>query len=355
MSDSKKSLLPQGFHDHLPPEAMGEMRLNSSVINRLTLFGYEMVRPALMEFEESLDKDFTSDFFKVTDAISGKMMVIRNDITPQIARIVKDRYGKQALEKTIRLAYTGQVIRKKGSGKFTERQLTQTGYELISEDSAKRDAEILYVAIETYGNAEITDFTIDLCYPKLTKILLDEKNISKKDFQSVIEKIETKDLKELSKNGYANDIIKIIEISDDATDIQSAVKCLKKLESEIKNFQAQNIFKKIREVLEILSSSVSDIKISLNLLEIMDFSYHNGLCYSFISNKTFDEIGRGGRYKITLSKDKNISAGGFTFLINSMLRTIAIKEKMEQKNINYDEGFLKSKSLRDKSVKTIFE
>ncbi len=355
MSDIKKSLLPQGFHDHLPPEAAGEMHLNSVVVNSLTMFGYELVRPAMMEFEESLDKDFSSDFFKVTDTISGKMMVIRNDITPQIARVVKDRYGAEAQTKTIRLAYTGQVIRKTGKGKFTERQLTQTGFELVSDNSAKRDAEILFVAIEAYEKAGMKDYTVDLCYPKLARILLEEKNCNIAEIAGVAALIEGKDIQTLAGNPKYSDIVKIIKISDEASDLRSGIEVLGKLEKEISSDTVKKIFTRIKEVMEIIAKSVADMKISLNLLEAMGFEYHNGLCYSFISKKNFDEIGRGGRYKISLSKEKSLSAAGFTFLINSMLRSAEINIKSEQKNISYDEGFSASKNIRDKNIITIFE
>jgi ATP phosphoribosyltransferase regulatory subunit len=355
MAETKKSLLPQGFHDHLPPEAMAELRLNREVVNRLTLFGYELVRPALMEFEESLDKEFTSDFFKVTDTLSGKMMVIRNDITPQIARVVKDRFGEEALTKTIRLAYTGQVIRKTGKGKFTERQLTQTGFELVSENSAKRDAEVLFVALETYEKAGIKDFTVDLCYPKLAGIILKEKGLNAKEIADVISKIEEKDIQVLSSDKRLSEVVKIIEISDEAVDIATSIAALKKLESLNISANANKIFKDIKEILEILSRSVNKLNVSLNLLEIMGYSYHTGLCYSFISRKTFDEIGRGGRYKISLAKDKTLYAAGFTFLINSMLRTTNLEVKQEQKKTKYDDGFSASRANRDNGIATIFE
>ncbi len=355
MVSQKKILLPQGFHDHLPPEAMGEMKLNGMVVKRLSSFGYELVRPAIMEFEESLDKDFTSDFFKVTDTISGKMMVIRNDITPQIARVVKDRYGEKATKETVRLAYTGQVIRKQGSGKFTERQLTQTGFELVSKDGPERDAEVLYVAIETYQKAGIKDFTVDLCYPKLVEILLKEKGFGSAEIHKFSSLIEEKDINSLKESGAPEEILKIIELSDDASDINTSINVLEKMETAVSDKKAKAVFSRTKEVLQILSRSISDVNISLNLLEVMGYTYHSGLCYSFISRQTFDEIGRGGRYKISLDKEKMLDAAGFTLLINSMLRTIDVDAKQETKSVKYSEGFSGSKALRDNGIVTIFE
>jgi ATP phosphoribosyltransferase regulatory subunit len=355
MSNIRKSLLPQGFHDHLPPQAITELRINSVVINSLTLFGYELVRPALVEFEESLDKDFSSDFFKITDTISGKMMVIRNDITPQIARIIKDRYGENALNKTIRLAYTGQVIKKYTQGKQTERQLTQTGYEVISKNSTKKDAEVLYIAIETLEKIGLKDFTIDICYPKLTKNILEEKSFTKEEISETIKKIEAKDLKAISEDKRLKEIIDIIKISDEATDLKSSIKALSNLEKNISLVYAKKAFQEVKEILETLSKSVENINVSLNLLEMMNFDYHCGMCYSFISHKNLDEIGRGGRYKIAISKEDSLYAVGFTFLINSILKNVEFEIKHDSRKVNYDEGFASSKNLRDRNIATIFE
>jgi ATP phosphoribosyltransferase regulatory subunit len=353
MVGNKKILLPQGFHDHLPPQAQTEVELNSIVVKSLNQFGYELVRPALMEFEESLDKGFTSDFFKVTDTLSGKMMVIRNDITPQIARIAKDRF-ENAKEKTLRLSYSGQVIKKLASGKFTERQLTQAGFELIADFSATRDAEVVYVIIETLENLNLKNYTIDFCYPKLSEILLSEQDFSKKELSQIYEAIETKDL-DFLKNKKLKIIIDIIEATDEAYDVKTAIKVLKDLNKKISSPKVTEIFKQIISVFESLEKSGVKINLSLNIMEKMGFSYHTGLCYSVISAKNYEEIGKGGRYKISKGKNEFIDASGFTFFINSIMRAENFGTKTEKKKISYKEGFAKSKSLRKKGLTTIFE
>jgi ATP phosphoribosyltransferase regulatory subunit len=354
MTTTKKILLPQGFHDHLPPQAQAEVKLNAIVVNSLNQFGYELVRPALMEYEESLDKEFTSDFFKVTDTLSGKMMVIRNDITPQIARIAKDRFGETAKNQTLRLSYSGQVIKKNATGKFTERQLTQAGFELIGDYSAEKDAEIIYVIVETLENLNLKNYTIDFCYPKLSEILLSEKDFSKKEQAEIFEAIETKDIALLNSKDLS-DIVTIIKTTDEACDILSAIKALKTLTEKINLVKAVEVFAKIIAVLEILQKSDVKINLSLNILEKMGFAYHDGLCYSVISGKNYEEIGKGGRYKISLAKNEFIQAAGFTFFINSIMRSENFESKIEQKNISYKEGFAKSKALRKNGVTTVFE
>lgn len=353
MAINKKILLPQGFHDHLPPQAQKEVKLNSIVLNSLNNFGYELVRPALMEYEESLDKDFTSDFFKVTDTLSGKMMVIRNDITPQIARIAKDRF-ENAKQKTLRLSYSGQVIKKTAAGKFTERQLTQAGFELIADYSAEKDAEIIYVIIETLENLNLKNYTIDFCYPKLSEILLADKEFSKKELSQIYEAIETKDIAYLNSKKLKN-IIDIIEATDEAHDIKSAIKVLKDLNKKISNQKAKEIFKQIILIFEILEKSKVKINLSLNIMERLGFAYHTGLCYSVISGKNFEEIGKGGRYKISQGKNEFLQAAGFTFFINSIMRSENFESKKTEKKISYKQGFVNSKALRNKGTITIFE
>ena len=101
-------------------------------MNIFKLNGYEKVSPPLIEFEENytlfLDTTNNQNIFRVTDPISNKPMYIRNDITPQIARIASKKLYKD--NKIIRLSYIGDVLRPKGSQLHPERQIKQAGIEL---------------------------------------------------------------------------------------------------------------------------------------------------------------------------------------------------------------------------------
>ncbi|HCR86339.1 MAG TPA: hypothetical protein DIV86_06640 [Alphaproteobacteria bacterium] len=311
----KKTLLPYGFHDHIFGEAEAELDINNVILSSLKKSGFKLIRPSTIEFEESLDSEYSPNFFKVSDPISGKMMVLRADITPQIARIIRDKFSEKYFNnETVKISYTGQVFRKNPIANSSERQLTQTGFEILSNDNINSDVFTILQAISTFKKLKTSDYTINFVYPALLdKILANSKNIDK-----VKELIEVKDYLALEKlNPVA---YKLCRISDEVFDLKSAVKVIGEIEKIAGDKKlVRDDLQKIKKIItQFLATSSSNI--SFDLFESYGFTYHSGLCYSFISNKTHEEIGRGGRYDI-LSENGSISAVGFTFLVNSINRT----------------------------------
>jgi len=112
-----RGLLPAGLADLLPPDAAREARAIDSAIERFAAFGYERVKPPIVEFEESLlggpGAALASQTFRLMDPVSQRMMGVRPDMTLQVARIAVTRL-KHA-PRPLRLSYGGNVIRVRGS------------------------------------------------------------------------------------------------------------------------------------------------------------------------------------------------------------------------------------------------
>ena len=106
--------------------------------------GYERVKPPLVEFEENLlsgaGAAMAQDTFRLMDPISQRMIGLRADMTPQVARIAATRLANAP--RPLRLCYAGQVLRVKGSELRPERQVGQVGAELIGADAAAADVEV---------------------------------------------------------------------------------------------------------------------------------------------------------------------------------------------------------------------
>jgi len=145
-----KDLLPAGMCDVLPPDAEKEAAATEQIVACFSSFGYERVKPPLIEFEESLLSGSGSaaagQTFRIMDPISQRMMGVRTDMTLQVARIATTRLKKWA--RPIRLCYGGQVLRVRGSQIRPERQFGQVGSELIGSQCPKADAEVILMAVE---------------------------------------------------------------------------------------------------------------------------------------------------------------------------------------------------------------
>src|SRR5260370_26451836 len=144
------ALLPGGIYDLLPPEAEMEAAVTARLMGVLGAYGYERVKPPLVEFEETLLSEagaaMASDTFRMMDPISHRMIGVRADMTPQVARIAATRLLHKP--RPLRLSYAGQVLRVKGSQMPPERQIGQAGAELIGASRPGAHVEVVAVARE---------------------------------------------------------------------------------------------------------------------------------------------------------------------------------------------------------------
>lgn len=127
-----KALLPAGLRDLLPPAAAFEASVVDRLVSHFAGFGYERVKPPLIEFEESLlagtGAATAMQTFRVMDPMSQRMLGLRADITIQVARIATTRLKNAP--RPLRLSYAGQILRVRGSQLHPERQFSQCGIEL---------------------------------------------------------------------------------------------------------------------------------------------------------------------------------------------------------------------------------
>src|SRR3712207_4182150 len=137
--------------------------------------GYERVKPPLLEFEDSLlagsGAAVAEQTFRLMDPVSQRMMGLRADPTPQVARIAATRLGRQA--RPLRLCYAGQVLRVRGTQLAPSRQLPQAGIELIGGEAPEADAEVALVAVEALERVGVAAPSLDVTLPTMAPALLE--------------------------------------------------------------------------------------------------------------------------------------------------------------------------------------
>ena len=84
-------LLPEYIEDVLPAEALRIEVLRRKLLDLFKVHGYQYVIPPMLEYMESLitgaGHDLDLATFKVVDQLTGRLMGVRADMTPQAARI----------------------------------------------------------------------------------------------------------------------------------------------------------------------------------------------------------------------------------------------------------------------------
>ncbi|MDX1519665.1 MAG: ATP phosphoribosyltransferase regulatory subunit, partial [Gammaproteobacteria bacterium] len=156
-------LLPEGIEEILPPDAAALDHLTRRIIDQFGAWGYQLVTPPLIEYLDSLltgtGKDLELQTFKVTDLMSGRMLGIRADTTPQVARIDAHNLKRDT---PVRLCYAGTVLHTRPASSGGTRSPLQVGAELYGHAGIESDAEILCLMLETLLSIGVQDLHIDL-------------------------------------------------------------------------------------------------------------------------------------------------------------------------------------------------
>ena len=206
MSDDtpNPALLPAGLRDLLPPDAETEAAAVEALMDVFAAHGYQRVKPPLIEFEDSLlagsGAAVAEQTFRLMDPDSQRMMGLRADTTPQVARIATTRLA--AAPRPLRLAYAGQCLRVRGS------QIAPTArcpgrHRADRRDSPVADAEIVLVGAEALASVGLTRLSFDLLLPTLVPVLLDDAGITGPARAALARALDRKDAAAVAARGGA--------------------------------------------------------------------------------------------------------------------------------------------------------
>ncbi len=314
-----KSLLPSGCYDLLPPHARQESELSYMLLSVFESFGYEQVSPPLLEYSDNLlagrGSSLSSQIFRVMDPTANKVMGIRADITLQIARIATTRLS--ASPRPLRLCYNGLILRMQGEQLKGNRQLHQTGIELIGVATAEADAEVILVATEALKKVGINKISIDLNLPGIVSSLLATEKFEEGQLQTLLNAISHKDISTISNISfsYKDTLISLIQSAGSAETTLNTIERLDLPDS------ARRQFNDLKQVVEILRKRNNpDWTITIDATENRGVGYHSGISFSIFVSGVACEVGRGGRYKIQNENTKyDIEATGFTLYAETLL------------------------------------
>src|SRR5579871_5099267 len=197
------ALLPAGLRDLLPPDAETEASAVEALMEVFAAHGYQRVKPPLLEFEDSLlagsGAATAEQTFRLMDPESQRMMGLRADTTPQVARIASTRLA--AAPRPLRLSYAGQCLRVRGSQLAPDRQIAQAGIELIGPDSPAADAEIVLVGAAALAALGLARVSFDLTLPSLVPLLLEDAGIQGPARTALARALDRKDAHEVARHG----------------------------------------------------------------------------------------------------------------------------------------------------------
>ncbi len=324
MSVNNTWLLPDGIEELLPREAERLEQFRRQYIDLFQRWGYELVIPPLMEYLDSLlvgaGSDLEASTFKVVDPMSGRMMGVPADITPQVARIDVHRLKQQGQLR--RLCYFGPVLLTKARELGGSRSPYQLGAELYGYAGIAADLEIINLMLESLAVHRLDSLHLDLGHVSIFRQLIHQAKISSSLENKLFDALQRKANSE-------------IDVLLDGLPAAPAIEMLRELAAlnggaeVIQN--ARQIFGKkdpiINHCLDDLQKTVEAVQdkwpklpLHIDLAELRGYQYHTGLVFSAYVAGYPQAISRGGRYDgIGRAFGSERAATGFSIDISVLL------------------------------------
>jgi ATP phosphoribosyltransferase regulatory subunit len=288
-------LLPEGISDVLPDEAQALEHLRRAALDLYRGFGYELVVPPLLEYTDSLLTGVGADLdlrtFKLVDQLSGRMLGLRADITPQVARLDAHILNRPGV---VRLCYAASVLHARPLHPLATREPFYVGAELFGHASVAADAEVLELAVRTLRLAEVPAARFDLGHTRILRALLELDPACAALAEDIVGALSTKDDPTLA---ALTDAL--------AAPARAALRALNRLHGgEQVLTQARAALPAVAAVtaaldeLQHLAAVLARLgtAVNIDLADLHGFRYHTGATFAAYADGWPVALARGGRY-----------------------------------------------------------
>ena len=300
MTNLDRWLLPEGIDEALPDEAERLETYRRRLIDLYHAWGYELVMPPFIEYLESLltgtGHDLDLKTFKLTDQLTGRMMGVRADMTPQVARIDAHRLGR---ETPTRLCYLGTVLNTRSDGFGGTRSPLQVGAELYGHSGIDSDIEIITLMLETLDATGVKDVYMDLGHVGIFRGLVHDAGLSAEQEAVFFDMLQRKSIPEINEflagvsiNAEKSERLRrLAELNGDVSVIDAARKLFAGASRSV-----VSALDYLAEVVEAVQARYPDVALHVDLAELRGYHYHTGVVFTAYVPGQGQEVARGGRY-----------------------------------------------------------
>lgn len=299
MTKVDRWLLPEGIEEVLPNEAFTIERLRRSLLDLYHLWGYDLVIPPLVEFTDSLLSGSGQDLdlltFKITDQLSGKMMGVRADITPQTARMDAHSLRRNGPN---RLCYASTVLYTRARSPLSSRSPIQVGVELYGESGLEADLEVISLLLEALNSLGIQQQCLDLGHVGLYRSIEENLDLDAAAKAELFKLLQSKSCElpawvktNIQDQELADILCQLPQLSGDVSVLDKARDLLQNAPAEV-----ELALDELQQVVDELSSANPQLQIYLDLCELESYHYHTGIVFAVYTGEARQALGNGGRY-----------------------------------------------------------
>ncbi len=293
-------LLPEGIEESLPDESAWLEKYRRELVDMFSTWGYEQVMPPLIEYLDSLligpSDDLDLQTFKLTDQLTGKMMGVRADMTPQVARIDAHMLKRDV---PTRFCYLGTVLHTRPGGRDLSRSPLQVGAELYGHEGLDSDLEVICLMLEALSLVGIEDVLLDLGHVGIFTNLVkkaDLLEVQKRKLQILLQQKAQPEYEKFLENcALPEEWIKIFLSLMDLSGDEDVIATAKQLFQE-NNSKVAEYIEYIADLSECVSKRYPNIKLHYDFAALSGYHYQNGAVFAVYVPGQGGEIARGGRY-----------------------------------------------------------
>jgi ATP phosphoribosyltransferase regulatory subunit len=313
-------VLPDHIADVLPSEARHIEELRRDLLDTARCYGYELVMPPLLEHLESLlsgsGEALDLQTFKLVDQLSGRMMGLRADSTPQVARIDAHLLNRTGVT---RLCYCGPVLHTRPNAPHATREPLQFGAEIYGHAGLEADIEVLTLALDCLRAAKVRQPSVDLADARLVKVLLAGLTVTPLQLKMLHAALMVKDVAEL--NSLTGDmppvvrqgLVSLVSLYGDSQVLFEAEKVLPPLPG-------------VREALQnlkLLASHLEGVNVTFDLADLRGYAYYTGARFAVYVPGVSNALVRGGRYdEVGAVFGRNRPAAGFSLDLKVLVNAV---------------------------------
>lgn len=322
---------PEGVRDIYAEECAKKLAVQDKLQKVFYLYGYQNIETPMFEFFDIFKKERgsveTKEMYKFFDR-DNNTLVLRPDMTPSIARCVAKYFMDETMP--LRLCYLGPTFINSTSYQGRLKESTQTGVELIGDDTNDGDAEMIAVVIHALKAAGLKEFQVELGQVEFYRGLVEEAGMDEETKERLSEMIENKNYfgveELLTEQTMSPELkrlfLKLPELFGDIAQIRLA-------RSMTTNARALKAIERLERVQEILDSYGLGDYVSYDLGMLSKYSYYTGIIFKAYTYGTGEYIVTGGRYDKLLEQfGKEAPAVGFVIMVDQLMLALS-RQKIE--------------------------
>jgi len=293
-------LLPEGIEEVLPAEASRLEMLRRDVLDLFESWGYAQVMTPMIEYIESLlvgtGHDLDLRTFKLVDQNTGRLMGLRADITPQVARI--DARNGHA-DVPARFCYLGTVLHTQADHLEKTRSPLQVGAELYGHAGCASDLEVIRLMLEMLSVAGVGNIHLDLGHVGIYRGLAGQAGLSRLQEAELFDILQRKAAPDLRDFFAANPVdadlarmlSALIELHGDVSVIGEARRQLAGADQAVERALCE-----LDTIASALAKRFPRLPVHFDLAELRGYHYHRGVVFAALQEGYGRELARGGRY-----------------------------------------------------------